>query len=280
MKPRMNTDEIGSLRTGSFHPCFSALIRGQFSNLLCVLCASAVFVLSGCARDRAAIVPILMYHHVQDLPPNADEGMRTWTVSEKDFRAQIKFLAEHEYHTITFDQLADNLIDGKPLPPKPIILTFDDGWDVQYGTVFPILRELHLTGTFFVCPSSIGETPGSGYMTWPWLREMIAGGMDVQSHTVNHPRLRDMPPDAQRREMIESKRTLESKLGRPIHAVAYPFGQFDQRIMKIVEEAGYRCAVGIEPGYVQRASQIYQLRRTRISYGDTLDTFREWVTYP
>ena len=242
--------------------------------------------LAGCATtpqvisDRTASVPILMYHHINDPPPSADEVGRTWTVSLNDFTNQMDWLVQHGYHSITLMQLVDNLESGAPLPDKPIILTFDDGWDVGFGTVFPILKQRHLIGTFFVCPGSIGENPGSGYMTWPQLREMTSGGMDVQSHTVNHPHLRGVPPEGQQREFVESKARLEKQLGRPIIALAYPFGEFDAGVMARVKQAGYRCAVGIEPGYTQHASDLFCLHRTRISYGDTLDTFKEQVSDP
>src|SRR5262249_9128527 len=156
--------------------------------------------------------------HINDLPPNADEVGRTWTVSLKDFTAQMDWLGQHGYHSITLAQLVDNLETGATLPSKPGGLTFDDVWEVGDGTGFPILKERKLIGTFFVCPGSIGENPGSGYMTWPQLREMASGGMDIQSHTVNHPHLRGVPPDGQRREFIESKATLEQKLAKPMIA--------------------------------------------------------------
>jgi len=250
----------------------------------------AVAFLTGCetvspekldvSAEHTAIVPILMYHHVQELPPDADEVMRTWTVSTKDFTAQMKFLHNHGYHAISLEQLANHLTGSSTLPNKPIIITFDDGWEVGYSTILPILADQHLSGTFFVCPSSIGDNPGNGYVTWPQLREMVDAGMDVQAHTLNHPHLGTIPVEAQRRELVESKRILEEKLGRPIIAVAYPFGQFNARVMKVTQEAGYRCAVTIEPGLRQRESELFSLHRIRISYGDTLDTFREQISWP
>ncbi len=256
----------------------------------CGFVSVVIAFLAGCAGhqsakvaapiDRTAIVPILMYHHVQELSPGTDEVTRTWTVSPKEFTAQMKYLAENGYHAVTFDQLTNHLTNSSPLQDKPIMITFDDGWDVGYSTVFPILKDLHLSGTFFVCPPSIGEGPGNGYMTWPQLREMISAGMDVQAHTMSHPHLRDILPDAQYREIVESKRILEAKLGRPIVAVAYPYGQFSEGVIQIVKDAGYRCALTIEPGLRQRESELFSLHRTRISYGDTLDTFRELVSWP
>jgi peptidoglycan/xylan/chitin deacetylase (PgdA/CDA1 family) len=221
-----------------------------------------------------------MYHHINDLPSHADDAARTWTVSINNFTNQMSWLVEHGYHSIGFAQLADNLAAGAPLPDKSIIITFDDGWDVGYGTVFPILKRFKLTGTFFIYPAAIGATPGSGYMTWDQLRELASAGMDLQAHSVNHPHLRSLPPDAQWREIADAKAILEKQLGREICAFAYPFGELDQSIIELVRKAGYRCAAGIEPGFTQRTSDLFSLRRTRISYGDTLDTFAQQVTRP
>lgn len=263
-------------------------------NLHHILTSSAVFaiLLAGCATnqhvdhaprqviDRTATAPILMYHHINDLAPNTDEIMRTWSVSVGDFTRQMNWLVDNGYHSITLAQLARNLAEGSPLPDKPVVITFDDGWDIGYGTVFPILKRLNLTGTFFVYPAGIGVNPGSGYMTWDQLREMTANGMDIQAHSISHPHMRSIPPEAQRREITEVKTKLEKELGRGINAFAYPFGEFNDSIVALVKEAGYSCAVGIEPGFTQRSSELYGLHRTRISYGDTLDTFAQQVTRP
>jgi peptidoglycan/xylan/chitin deacetylase (PgdA/CDA1 family) len=248
------------------------------------LCALAVALLcNACAtHDRTATVPILMYHHVQELPTNSDEIMRTWTVSTAAFESQLDWLVSHGYHTITLDQLVDQLkgtVDSH-VSEKSIILTFDDGWDIGYSTVFPLLAKRHMSGTFFVYPGAIGETPGSGYMTWKQLAEMADAGMDIQSHTISHPHLRGLDRPSQEREIVESKRILESRLHRPVSAFAYPFGEFDFSLQQAARSAGYRCAVGIESGYTQRTADLFALHRIRISYGDTLDTFREQVTRP
>ncbi len=248
-------------------------------------------MLAGCAighsdspgrpsSDRTATVPILMYHHICDLDPKTDEVMRTWSVSVKDFTAQMDWLLEHGYHTIRLSQLADHLTRGVALPEKPIVLTFDDGWDIGYSIAYPTLKQRHFIGTFFVYPAGIGENPGSGYMTWSQLKEMADAGMEIAAHTVSHPHLRNIPQDAQRHEIADEKTTIEKRIGHQVDAFAYPFGEFDESIITLVKTTGYRCAVGIEPGYTQRASDLFTLHRTRISYGDTIDTFKEQVGKP
>jgi len=241
--------------------------------------------LAGCASTdsaprqgvRSASVPILMYHHVNDLPSDADEVTRTWTVSRHDFETQMKWLLENEYHPVTLVAVADHLSQGVSLPSHPIVLTFDDGWDIGYSTVFPTLRKAGFVGTFFVYASGIDAGNPGGYMSWDQLREMDQAGMEIASHTLTHPSLPGMPVEAQQREIAEPRRTLERCLGHQVFAFAYPFGKFDATTQQLVQKAGYRCAVGIEPGWTQRSDDLFAMRRIRVSYGDTLDTFKELV---
>lgn len=242
-----------------------------------------VACLAGCAATgaddsgRSASVPVLMYHHVNDLPPGADEPSRTWTVSRYEFESQMKWLLEHEYHPVTLVAVADHLSEGTSLPSHPVVLTFDDGWDIGYSTVFPILKSRGMIGTFFVYPSGINAGNPGGYMSWDQLREMDRAGMEIASHSIDHPRLPDMPEEAQRRQLVESKRLIEAQLGHDVLAFAYPFGKFDRTTRRLAKEAGYRCAAGVEPGWTQRSDELFAMRRIRVSYGDTLDTFKELV---
>ena len=92
------------------------------------------------APAEKVTLPILMYHHITHLQPNATPTWRTLTVTPEAFEAQVKWLADHGYHTIYFTDLVAYFRDGVPLPEKPIILTFDDGWTDDYTIAYPILR--------------------------------------------------------------------------------------------------------------------------------------------
>jgi peptidoglycan/xylan/chitin deacetylase (PgdA/CDA1 family) len=257
---------------------FASSRRAAVASLAWLACLAS----AGCTHDRSVQVPVLMYHHIQDLGPEADQVMRTWTVSTESFEQQLSWLEAHGYHTISLNDLAIELSHdaAPPLPHKPVVITFDDGWDVGYSLAFPALRRHHMIGTFFVYPGAIGDNPASGYMTWTQLQEMTSAGMDIESHTISHPHLRSLDAAAQQREIADSRTMLESRLHRSITAFAYPFGEFNPAIESLVAGAGYRCAVGIEPGYTQRSSELFALHRMRVSYGDTIDTFKELVTVP
>jgi len=222
------------------------------------------------AAGADAIVPILMYHHVVDLPIGATESQQTWTVAPRNFDAQMQWLARNGYRSITMAQLVAHLKNRQPLPAKPIIISFDDGWAEQFSTAFPILTKYGLSGTFFVYTHPIDHTE---YMTWAQLSELTAAGMDIQSHSITHPHLRTLSPDAAFKEIAESKTTLEKRLGKPVVTFCYPFGEYDNAMIEMVKRAGYESAVTLASGYRQRADQLFLLHRIRVSYNDSLDDF-------
>ena len=219
---------------------------------------------------QAAIVPILMYHHLSDLPPDASELQETWTVAPKNFEAQIKLVAERGYRTITMAQLVAHLKRGQPLPAKPIIISFDDGWVDDYVVAYPVLKKYNFIGTFFVYTNAIGHKQ---FLTWPQLEEMSAAGMDIQSHTLSHPHLRQLTPDAALKEIADSKVILEKRLGKPVIAFNYPFGEYNAAVIELVKRAGFESAVTLASGYKQRSDELYTLRRIRITDTDTLEVF-------
>ncbi len=221
--------------------------------------------------DGAAVIPILMYHKLKDLPNATSELGRMWTVAPQNFEEQMQWLARHGFHAITLAQLAGHLKHGQPLPPRPIVISFDDGLKEHYTVVFPILKRHNMVGTFFIYTSAIGQP---WFATWEELRAMSAAGMDIQSHTVTHRYLRALAPDEREQEIVESKRVLERRLGTPVIALSYPYGDYDSALIELLMRAGYECAVGYRPGgYRQRRDELYMLRRIRVGYGDTLEEF-------
>ncbi len=220
------------------------------------------------APGTAAIVPILMYHHLADLPANASELQQTWTVAPQNFDAQMNWLAQHGYHTITMAQLVAHLKQRAPLPSKPIIISFDDGWEEQYVAAFPVLKKYGMIGTLFVYTNAIDH---KSFLSWAQLQEMSAAGMDIQSHSLSHPHLRQLAPDAAQKEISDSKAVIEKKLGKPVVAFNYPDGEYNAAVIEMVQRAGYTSAVSIAAGYQQRADELFTLHRTRVSYTDTLE---------
>src|SRR5215207_5305181 len=138
---------------------------------------------------RRLRVPILMYHYVSELPPDADDIRVGLTVSPQMFREHMQYLQTAGYQTVSLYEINLALEHGTPLPPKPVVLTFDDGYIDHYSTVFPILQEYSFTGTFFII-SQFVDNNHPAYMTWEQIAQMANAGMRMEAHTKTHADLR------------------------------------------------------------------------------------------
>ena len=189
---------------------------------------------------RTARVPVLMYHDVLE----AKEVFFDVTVEE--LQEHFARIEEEGLTPITFDQLEYHLRTGAPLPPKPVLLTFDDGYEGHYTHVYPLLKEYQYPAVFSIFTGKMdGEVAGRSTITWEQAQEMAADPLvTIASHGVMHPPdLRQMNDEELHREVVESKSRLEEKLGIPIRYFTYPVGHYDDRVAQAVEEAGYQAAL-------------------------------------
>ncbi|MBX3378866.1 MAG: polysaccharide deacetylase family protein [Phycisphaeraceae bacterium] len=225
------------------------------------------------APPESLVVPVMMYHHVREPGPGlADAASLRFAVSPVEFEKQLDYLQQNGYTTIDTRTLDCAMQTGEPLPPRSVMLTFDDGWETQFSIAYPSLKARGMVGVFFVHTGVIGEEPGNS-MSWADVCRMQDDGMDIESHTVSHPSLPRLEPDALRSELTESRRILEAKLGKPVTALAYPFGDFAEREVEAAKAAGYRLAFSTEVGLVQRLDEPLEIHRTIVTFSDTTDDF-------
>jgi peptidoglycan/xylan/chitin deacetylase (PgdA/CDA1 family) len=228
-------------------------------------------------------VPILMYHHISNFVPPNNLLELSLTVSPEHYAQQMDYLKEQGYHTITFNQFFAALYYGGPLPSRPIILTFDDGYDDVYHYAFPILQAHGFSGMFYIITGVVGW---KGYLNWDEIRSMLAGGMQIGSHTIHHVNIGSTylssPAQAQQ-ELQVSKETLQRNLGVLIQQFCYPSGEpfrsgslaLQQRIVTLLAEDGYIGAT-TDPGRTgidQNSLTPFDLLRIRVDGRSTLDTF-------
>lgn len=172
----------------------------------------------------------LVYHEIPDARPGA--GRDHFAVPAEQFARQLAWLAAHGYTGDSMENAA--LAAG----PGTVGLTFDDGYRTHYEVAFPLLLRHGMRATFFVTTDWVGQP---GYVTWNALREMLAAGMSIQSHTVSHPFLSTVPTAVVRRELVESKARLDDELGQATTTLALPGGDAPRRgLSALLEEAGYR----------------------------------------
>lgn len=156
---------------------------------------------------------------------------------------QLGYLKSNGYTVVSFESFIDAMMEASSiLPPRSVVLTFDDGWEDQYREAFPILEKYGDEATFFV----FTDGPDSGdpdFLSWDQLKEMQSAGMDIESHSVSHPYLFTITNQADLWKEIEgSREIIESHLGRAPDIFAYPFGEYNNLDISLLKSAGYRAA--------------------------------------
>ncbi len=187
-------------------------------------------------------VPILVYHIVRPSYLGDDAAVRAIALTPGTFDAELLHLQSAGYHVVSFRNLEAYFASSTPLPTKPVILSFDDAWGDQYHYAFPVLEKYHDTATFFVFTNALDSR---GFLTWTELHAMVAAGMTVGDHSKSHPYFAHLTATSSlMSEIVDTKRVLETKLGVPVIAFAYPFGQYNARVLEYVKKAGFAFGRG------------------------------------
>jgi len=199
-------------------------------------------------------------------------GQKALCVKPNMFRMHISSLASRGFQDLPLEAYIHALRGDENVPlRKYVCLTFDDGWRDNYTDAFPILQEYGFTATIFLTVAYIGEK--KDYLTWEQVMEMKTAGFKFGSHTLTHPHLTQIPIERARREIMESKELLEDKISEEVGAFCYPYGDYNQDIVELVEEAGYQGAV-VTPSSGRCGASIYSIRRIGVYGTDILFSFR------
>lgn len=221
----------------------------------------------GLSTERYQTVPVLAYHQF------AEKSTNSMTVSREAFEAQMQLLKVKGYRVIPLQQLVDFVDFRGQLPEKSVVITIDDGWRATYDIAFPILKKYGYPATLFVYTQLI--TGGAKTLSWDQVREMSAQGLDVQCHTISHRNL--ALPQGQEsaeqyfttiaREIAESARTIEQKLGKRPTIMAYPYGDTNGLAITLLKRQGFQAALTVtrEPNPFFAAP--FRLGRAMV-YGD------------
>ena len=211
------------------------------------------------------IMPILLYHHIGF----SFKENNIYYVSPENFDQQMNLLYQWGYQTISVELLSRAIQGGAELPPKPILLTFDDGSETTYTTALPIMQRYGFTGVSYIVYNYVGITH---HMNVEQIRALHAAGWEIGSHGLSHTEL-TARPDRQQDEIVQSRRRLESLLGVPVLSFAYPFGAYDGDSLHYVHFAGYIAALGLGNETVQGQKNLFYLYRQPVRGGEDLGTF-------
>jgi peptidoglycan/xylan/chitin deacetylase (PgdA/CDA1 family) len=202
--------------------------------------------------------PILLYHHVADTTP-----LSRYYVSPVNFQAQMQALKDLGYTTITPSYLRQVLVYGGDLPSRPVIITFDDGDIDVYQNALPVMRTFGFIGAFYVVSGNLGA---EGYVGVDQLKEMIADGWEIGSHTINHFDL-TANHDSLRNELLQSRLDIQTALSITVTSIAYPYGLVDAYVATKSQDYGYETGMGLGIFTEHTLGTIYYLNRREV-HGD------------
>ncbi len=213
--------------------------------------------------------PILTYHHVG--PRWRGARLKGLYLSPNLFARQLAELTAAGFSLASFDLLPD----GLRRPSQEVWLTFDDGFRDVHEHALPVLQRQGGRGIVFLLSDLLGRTNDwqqrAGDCVEPLMdagqvRDWLAAGQDIGSHTRTHPRLTQIPLAVARDEIVGSKKTLEDRFGRPIRHFCYPYGDWNNQVRDLVREAGYQTACTTESGVNTGATDPFALRRITARY--------------
>jgi peptidoglycan/xylan/chitin deacetylase (PgdA/CDA1 family) len=226
-------------------------------------------------------VPILMYHMVSD--EIAETKLPKLRVSLKKFQSQMAYLKARGYQSITLKEWLGYRHDKGAYPSKPIIITFDDGYQNFYTTAWPILKSYGFMPVVFLVTKQIGGVnwwdrekgePNEPLMSIEEIDDLQCSGVELGSHSHNHQDLTQMPLSAVESDLKASKTILGQALGSEVTSFSYPYGSENEKVRWAVREAGFKAACTIHPGDNDEAVDPFQLRRIIVKRNDTMLDFR------
>ncbi|WP_073948975.1 polysaccharide deacetylase family protein [Streptomyces kebangsaanensis] len=228
-----------------------------------------------------APVPVLMYHAVAPEPNEATRGL---SVAPEAFEEQMDVVESLGLHPVTTARLAAHWRSegSAPLPPDPVLITFDDGYEGVHRYALPLLEEHGFPATLFVSTGWIRGAHDTGggpdtMLDWDQVRELAAGGVEIGGHSHTHPQLDQLDDDTLWSELIRCKEIVAGELGTVPASFAYPYGYSSRRVRARVRAAGFGQALAVGNGLARRRQGPYALRRLTVRRSTTTEEFERLV---
>jgi peptidoglycan/xylan/chitin deacetylase (PgdA/CDA1 family) len=222
---------------------------------------------AGCVY-RTRGVTVIGYHSIDDSGSPISFGPAA-------FAQQMRFLRRHGYPVVPLRAVFDWLAGGKPVPENAVAITFDDGFASVRKHAWPVLQELKMPATVFVTTDYVGRTmtwskvrgiPDLPMLTWDEIAELHRDGMDIQPHSGSHPFLSRLSDREIEEEVGRSADAIAHRLGRPCEVFCYPYGDFDERVIRALKARGFRGACAAMYGKVRRGDDPFHVRRIGVEH--------------
>ena len=203
---------------------------------------------------------ILMYHSVGD-------NREFFNVRPRDFAWQMEYLHRGKYKVVSLSELANY----EKIPKNTVAITFDDGYEDNYLEAYPVLKKYNFPATIFLTTAWLEDKSYTNkrgikmpMLDWNQIKEMHDSGLiDFEPHTETHPRLTKISDKIKESEILNSKHKIEQKLNKISHVFAYPFGDFNQDVIKIAKNF-FKVGLTVESGFISKSDQKLRLKRQSI----------------
>ncbi|MFG3656167.1 polysaccharide deacetylase family protein [Streptomyces sp. NPDC047706] len=224
-------------------------------------------------------VPILMYHAVASEP---NDATRALSVTPEAFARQMEVIAGRGLTPVTTADLAGRWRCGRPLPPRPVLITFDDGYEGVHGHALPVLAKHGFPATLFVSTGWIKGVHDTGggldrMLDWDQVRELAGSGVEIGGHSHSHPQLDQLGDAALRLELSRCRDVVAGEVGARPQSFAYPYGYSSRRVRQQVRAAGFGQALAVGNDLARRAQGPYALRRVTVRRGTGIEEFERLV---
>ncbi|MFJ9965542.1 polysaccharide deacetylase family protein [Streptomyces avermitilis] len=224
-------------------------------------------------------VPILMYHSIATAP---NDATRALSVAPEAFAEQMALLGDLKITPVSTAQLAESWRSGGPLPERPVLITFDDGYEGVHRHALPVLAEHGFASTLFVSTGWLRGAYDTGggldsMLDWDQVRELADAQVEIGGHSHTHPQLDEIDDDALWWELLRCKEIIADELGtRPV-SFAYPYGYSSRRVREAVREAGFGQSLAVGNALARRRQGPYALRRVTVRRSTGVEEFTRLV---
>jgi peptidoglycan/xylan/chitin deacetylase (PgdA/CDA1 family) len=234
--------------------------------------------------SMSAGIPVFMYHSLEGLPGPVKKVPCSTTISPESFEMQMELLYQMGYSTISIDNFFmtpfNDVIEGG----KRVIITFDDGYYTTFRDADPILSKYKFIATLFLPTQPVGKSSFHNFqgfdrikddrpLTWEEIKKLDQKGWSIQSHGQSHSRMSGLSAEQIMAELLQSKKIIEHRLGKKVRYFAYPFGDYDRRVLHALGNTGYEAAFTVHTGKAENRDSRFRLCRIEINNMDTKETF-------
>lgn len=214
-------------------------------------------------------IPVLMYHKI------GDEKDNDAVIRADLFKEQMQYLKDNGYNTLSMEELYNYIKNGALVPEKPVVITFDDGYQDTYTIAWPILKDLGFKATLFINPGDIGNR-----LTWQQIKSMHSEGLEIASHGFIHDDMNMLSFEQQANNIKNAQESLKRNLGIDNIWFCYPYGEYNENTIKLLKEHNIKMAMAMRSGWAHKSDDVYQIKRVWVGNSIDIPAFAKRLNNP